>query len=135
MNNIENHAKIWINNNWVNFKIKSGVYTNIITFLDNNTLSFIKKNHIDFDKIPIPIHGNGNSQNLLDYLSNNNNNPDLIQSFLSYFINKLDFRYIDDTKIKIKIINNIDWRKSIVIVDPKNNKSITADTTIPTADM
>jgi len=134
MNNVEKQAKVWINNNWINFKIKTGSHTNIITFLDNSKLSFIKEFPIDFNKIPIPIRGNGKSQNLLEYLSNNSSNMNLIQSFLLYFIYLLDFRYIDDAKIKIKIKNNLNWKISNIIVETKSRASITVDTTLITAD-
>jgi len=134
MNNIEKHAKVWINNNWVNFKIKTGVHTNIVTFLDNNNLSFIKENPIDFNKIPLPIRGNGKSTNLLDYLSKNKNNMNLIHSFLFYFINSLDFRYENGNKIKIKVINNPDWKKSNIIVEPQYSNTLTVDSTMITVD-
>lgn len=130
----ENLAKVWANNNWVNFKIKTGRHTNIITFLDDSNISFIKDMPIDFTNILIPIHGNGNSNNLLDYLSNNERNDYLIKSFLPWFLSMLDIRYADGDKIKIIIINNSDWRKSNIIVEPQYSTFITVDTTKIIAD-
>jgi len=132
--NSEKQSKLWINNNWVYFKIKIGTYTNIITFLDDNNISFIKYNYIDFTKIPSVIYGYGKSTNLLEYLSNNNNNGNLIISFLNYFLNSLKFSYIDGSAIRILMVNNIDWKISNVIVIKNNWKYFTVDTSFFTAD-
>jgi hypothetical protein len=132
--NIDKRAKLWINNNWVYFKLNFGTHTNIITFLDNNNISFIKDYPIDFSKIPTIIHGYGNSKNLLEYLSNNINNEEIIISFLTYFINSLNFRYINNERIKINIITGNDWKSSNIIVINTNLLYFTVDTTHITSD-
>lgn len=64
-------AYCWFDEHNVRFKLKTGNYTNIIVFLSEHKLSFLSEMKLNFDNIPINLHGNGYSYNLLQYLSNN----------------------------------------------------------------
>ena len=65
------HAKFWYDNHWVIFTLGVDSYQNIITFLEINGLFFLAEMQLNFDTIPLALHGKGNSNNLLDYLANN----------------------------------------------------------------
>lgn len=134
-------AKLLLNDKWIYFNVKIKVYTNIITFLDENNISFIKNQFIDFNKVPLQLHGYGKSSNLIEYLANNKYNNGAIMSFLAYFIDSLFFSYLDGSKIKITIIKNNDWTISkikliyqSIILLTVDNTLITADNTVLTVD-
>lgn len=134
MANINKAARFWINNKWIHFRVTFGTYTNFITFLDNNNISIIKENKIDFDKVPKSLHGYGHSRNLLEYIANNKSNNNLIILFLNYYLGTLNFSYPDGKKVKISIINSNDWKTSKIIVIYQSVKSLTADLNTITAD-
>lgn len=74
----------WYYEHIVHFKLKTGIYENIVVFLIDNKISFLTTMDLDFTNIPINLHGKGNSKNLLDYLSKNKENFILIYNF-DYF--------------------------------------------------
>ena len=80
-------SKFWFNDHWVRFNIIIGEHQNVITFLESNNILFLSEFTLDFSTIPIELHGNGNSKNLLEYLSNNVDNYSLVSKFLDYFLN------------------------------------------------
>lgn len=118
-------AKLYINNKWVYYKEHFGVYSNIIDYFDSNGLSFLKYNYIDFSTIPIIYNGNGNSKNLIEYISNNLNNNNLVTNFLNYFIKLLDFRYVISNDPIIFIMNKTgDWQKNTIYVIHEPEKTL-----------
>lgn len=130
------YAKFWINNNWIRFIAVYGTYSNIIDFFDSHNISFIKTNYINFDNVPINLHGFGNSYNLMDYLSNNAGNTTLICDFINYYLNILDFRYYyKDQKLVLNFYcNNAGWQISkLEVADPVPD-NLTIDTILYTAD-
>jgi len=128
-------ARLWINNTWIYFNVKFKLYNNIIIFLDENKLSFVKYNYINFNKIPKQLHGYGKSTNLIEYLTNNNHNNKIIISFLNFFIQSLKFSYRDGSKMKISLTNNNDWRTSQIKVSYQDIKILTVDITSLRVDM
>lgn len=127
-------AKLWINNQWVYFTLVYGRYTNIITFLDSHDLSFIKINYIDFNQVPITLHGFGNSINLMNYLSNNEGNNVLINKFIDYFLKELNFKFTDNSTATVLFEPALDWRDSNVVVPYSEIKYFTVDTTYTSCD-
>ena len=104
-------AKCWYVDHWVQFTLTPGIYENIITFLESQELFFLGEMNLDFDIIPIDLHGWGRSQNLLDYLAKNTDNNDLILNFLLYFFNYIcEFCYLDGTKIVFSLIGGPEWQ-------------------------
>ena len=134
------HAKLWINDEWVRFNIEYGIYENFIVFLDHHDISFVKTNYIDCDALstlPNPLHGFGHSTNLLEYLANNAGNESLICDFINYYISILDFRYYYvDLKLDLTYTCLDNWQISTVEV--KKNKPIvtwlTADSNLFSVD-
>ena len=125
------HAKLWINDEWVRFNVEYGTYDNFIIFLDHHDLSFIKTNYIDCDALYIldpPLHGFGHSYSLMQYLANNAGNESLICDFIDYYISILDFRYYYmDHKLDLKYYCNDNWQISNIIVKrsvPYNNLTV-----------
>lgn len=129
-------AKLFINNKWTHFVEKSGTYDNILAYLDNNNISFVKSNYIDFNTIPKQYHGVGFSRNLLDYISNNSNNNNLIFSFINYYFNKLQIKYTDGTIFKLNVDMTDNWKTSKIRVFYNQRPIITisSDQTIYTVD-
>ncbi len=82
-------ASLLYNNNRVQFRLIPGEYQNIIVFLETNNILFVSEMQLDFSKIPLQLHGRGNSNNLLEYLSNNNTDYNLLFNFLNYFISTI----------------------------------------------
>lgn len=78
-------AKIWYDNHWVLFSLGIGSYQNIITFLQENNIFFLAEMELNFDLIPLSLHGKGISYNLLGYLANNSDDNKLILNFLRLF--------------------------------------------------
>jgi hypothetical protein len=114
---MNNSAKFWLNNGWIIFNLNFGLYSNIIEFFNQHDISIIETNYIDFSTIPIALHGFGNSQNLLEYLSKNSADNKLIINFLKYYLGVLNFRYYyTDEKIVLEIINSDSWQTSTINV-------------------
>lgn len=123
-------AQCWINDSWVRFTLRYGIYTNIITFLDDHGLSFIKTNKIDFSNVPLYLHGYGTSENLVDYLSHNEGNTRLIQDFIEYFLYSLHFQYLDGREVVYTFERSTDWQTSNVIVPIEHLRVFSVDTTL-----
>lgn len=105
-------AKCWNIDHWIKFKLMVGTYENLIAFLDAHELSFLGKMELNIDNIPISLRGRGNSKNLLEYISNNVDNPDLIFRFVSYFLNGiLDSRYESGKKLIFHFNYNSRWQE------------------------
>jgi hypothetical protein len=113
------HAKFWINDDWVRFTVEYGIYENFLVFLDHHDLSFVRTNYIDFDnEVPIQLHGFGYSYHLEDFLANNAGNESLICDFIEYYIMELDFRYYyyECPRLKLTFTCTGDWQTSTVMV-------------------
>ena len=118
-------------NDRVKFNLKLGIYQNIIVFFEDHDLLFLSKMNIDFTKVPLILHGNGNSSNLNEYLKNNNSNSTLIVKFLYYFLfNIIDIKYEYDDTIFFYFVKNTQWQKiNLQIYLP--SKVVTTTTTYP----
>jgi hypothetical protein len=79
--------------NRVEFNLNLGIYQNIITFLTDHDILFLAEMKLDFTNIPLELHGNGDSYNLIEYLENNNSDSTLIFKFLNYFLSVIDIEY------------------------------------------
>lgn len=106
--------------NRVKFQLNTGSYQNIITFLESNNILFLAKQKIDFSEVPTTLHGKGKSENLLEYLSNNNKNDELLLKFMNYFISiKSNIKYYPDKKLNFKFDENSGWQNiKIEIFEP-----------------
>jgi hypothetical protein len=93
----------------IKFILTTGNYQNIITFLESSNLSFITEMKLNFDSIPLSLHGKGNSENLLEYLGNNLDNSNLIFKFLNYFLTILNIKYVYNEKLIFEFIENDNW--------------------------
>ena len=121
-------SKVWSIDHWVRFRLIIGEYQNIMDFLLNNNILFLSEINIDFNNIPLFLHGNGKSKNLLEYLSNNNENLELIIDFLNYyfvFIIQAKYYYTNEN-LFFEILKNTTWQNSPVII---YNQPITTTTT------
>ena len=116
----------------IKFKLILGIYQNIITFFNDNDISFLTEMKLDFSQIPNNYHGNGISTNLIEYLSNNTNDSNLTYSFLNYFlfsIIKIKCDYKD--KIIFNFMNSSIWSNmSLQIYIPAVSTSTTTITTL-----
>ena len=122
----------WFIDHWVKFRLSIGNYQNIITFLEYHDLSFLSEMAINFDQIPLPLHGKGTSRNLLEYLSNNSDDNALILNFLNYFIVViLKLKYSSGRPIYFNFLENTDWT-NITLLIPSSNGPITTTTTSTT---
>jgi len=114
------HAKFWINDDWVRFNVQYGIYENFLVFLDYHDLSFVRTNYIDFDnEVPLLLHGFGHSNNLEEFLSNNADNETLICDFIQYYIMELDFRYYYYGSLRLQVeyfCSEEGWQYSPIIV-------------------
>lgn len=109
-------AKCWNGKNWVNFNLILGNYENIITFLNDNKISFLYTMELDFTIIPSVLHGRGRSRNLLQYLANNTENNTLITSFLMYFLSEIaDIRYITNKKLNYNFLQGSKWQNTTFV--------------------
>ena len=125
-------AIFWNSTHWVKFKLKIGVYINFIEFLVEHDIFFIAENTIDFTKIPIFLHGYGESKNLLEYLANNVGNTTLIINFLKYFISEIyNFRYTLDKKMNFSFEVKDTWQITPFTVYGFVVTTTTTTTTIP----
>lgn len=105
------------NNYRVNFTLMTGEYQNIMVFMYDHDIKFASEMLLDFSKIPIQLHGRGNSHNLIEYLSNNNDNNTLLFDFLNYFIHDvIDIKYENGNHINFTIIKNVKWQNMIIII-------------------
>ena len=104
-------SKVWVVDRWVTFSLNIGNYQNIITFFDENGLSFLTMLSLDFSQYPISLHGKGNSTNLLEYLSNNTDNNSLILQFLNYFLkNIIIISYSSGQKLNFNLNSDTIWQ-------------------------
>ena len=117
------NSSILYNGNRVNFKLTLDKYKNIISFLTANNILFLSEIKLN---IPPALYGNGTNNNLIQYLSNNNDSK-LLFSFLRYFMRLIDIKLDDD--IKYTITNDSNWQ-NMNITFYKNIKTTTTTTTI-----
>jgi len=114
----------------INFNLGICLYQNIITFLEENNILFLSNMKLNFDLIPLELHGKGNSSNLLEYLSKNDNEN--IYKFINYFlfdIIKID-TYNSDIFFEIKMKS--DWQNINITVFEKYITTIAPTTTTTT---
>ena len=124
-------SKVWVVDRWVTFSLNIGDYQNIITFFDDNGLSFLTMLALDFTQIPVSLHGKGNSTNLLDYLSNNTDNNTLISQFLNYFLNTIIIiSYSSGQKMNFNFNGNTGWQNMTFSVYSPYIPPTTTTTTI-----
>jgi len=124
-------AKFWYSSYWINFKLKLGQYDNFLTFLEIHQLSFLAEMELDFSTIPTSLHGQGTSENLLQYIANNTSNSSLILNFINYFILTIvDFRYSTGKKLKYSFGSCSTWQDCAI--DIKSSYSPTTSTTTTT---
>ena len=111
-------SKCLINNNWVRFNLMTGIYENIIIFLESQNILFASEIKLDFSTIPIELHGKGRSYNLLEYLANNAYDNSLVSIFLQYFLTEiLDIRYyITSEKVKFIFSEESNWQTYQIII-------------------
>jgi len=101
----------WNASKWINFKLKIGVYQNIFTFFNDNSISFVTSIPLDYSKIPKELYGNGMCKNLLEYVDRNNN--DLIVKFLNYFIvSLLQIKNTNGNKLNYNFSESSSWKDS-----------------------
>ena len=128
-------AKCLYQGQWVNFNLIIGNFDNIIVFLNANNVAFLTTMELDFTSIPLVLHGRGRSRNLLEYLSNNNDNNSLISKFLNYFLSDIaDIRYFSDKKINFNLSTNTKWQDTIFTVTGPYIPPITPTTTTTTTE-
>jgi hypothetical protein len=107
------YAKLNNSGNVVTFEYKHGQYDNFIDFLNEHKIAFMTEVDIDFTNIPISLHGRGDSNNLLEYIANNNSDVNLIKSFIDYFIKEIcDIRLTTGEKISFNIHNSSTWQNA-----------------------
>jgi hypothetical protein len=120
----------------VKFKAKTGYYQNIISFFEDCDILFMSTMKLDFTKIPFNLHGNGNSENIIEYLAKNNDNPNLIYNFLNYFITDISkIKYDDDQKLIFEFLPNENWQNLNLLIYKRflPTTTTTAPTTTTTA--
>lgn len=103
------------------FKLKIGVYDNIISFFNAHNMQILSTLEIDFTKVPINLRGNGTSKNLSEYLDNNSNDVNIIFKFLNYFITIItDMTYNYSSKrIQYRLSPSTIWQTiRVQIFDP-----------------
>lgn len=112
-------------NNKVNFTLIPGEYKNIMVFLESHNISFLSEIMLNFDNIPILLHGNGNgnSKNLIEFLSKNKHNT-LIKNFL----NIINVCYSSSQKLNFMLDGETNWQN--IKINIKN--PYTPTTTITT---
>lgn len=110
-------GEVWLIDHWIKFDIQIIVYQNIITFLEAGKLLFLTTIEIDFTQIPLYLHGRGNSNNLNEYLANNNDNSILILQFIDYFITIIHkFKYSSGQNLSFELIENDKWQNINLII-------------------
>lgn len=117
--------------NEIKFILKLGTYQNIITFFNENNISFLSKMKLNFDNIPLSLHGNGYSENLLEYLANNKNS-DLIFNFFNFFLNSVNIKTTNSEKIIFEFIKNDKWQdiNLLIYISQSPTTTTTPTTTI-----
>jgi hypothetical protein len=104
-------SKFWNVDHWVKFRLLTDTYENFIAFLNANGLSFLAQLELNFDNIPINLHGKGVSKNLEEFLSKNTDDVSLILRFLYYFITDIiDMRYNSGKKIIFHFFESSTWQ-------------------------
>ena len=103
---------VWASDRWIKFKLDIGIYENIITFFDSQGLLFLTTLELDFTKIPFSLHGKGDSKNLLQYLSNNKDDENLILKFIEYFMdNIIQIKYYySGERVLFKLTESEKWQ-------------------------
>jgi hypothetical protein len=120
----------WANGNNIKFKLKPGSYTNIIDFFNKNNISFLAETEINFNEVPINLRGKGHSNNLVQYLSNNNSNPSLINNFLNYYVSQIaKIKYSNGYKIFFAFSETTDWHTMNFRVFDSDFINLTSTTT------
>jgi hypothetical protein len=124
-------AKCWALDHWVRFTLKLDTYENIMTFLDESQLHFLAEEPLDFTTIPLGLHGNGSSYNLLGYLSNNTGYNTLVLNFLIYFLSTIiDIRYVDGEKIDFIFSEGPEWQNLQLVFEGGIVIFLTFDSTL-----
>jgi hypothetical protein len=111
-------SKVWFIDHYVSFLLNTKTtYQNIIIFLKENNLTFLAT--LNFGTIPATLHGKGQSNNLLEYLSNNYGDVKLIKIFLIYFLDKIvKISYSTGQKINFIFGNETRWQNLSMWVLP-----------------
>jgi C1A family cysteine protease len=111
------------NENRVKFSNNVDEYENIIAFLEKCNMIYLSTLTLDFEKIPLELHGNGISKNLNEFLSNNND-TELIFKFIKYFINFLDIKYESGANLIYTLHKRSKWQDMIFeVYDPDAQKN------------
>lgn len=121
-------SKCWLNDHWHKFNLKTGLYQNVLVFLqDHNLMTVIGKLEIDFSKIPEQLHGK-TSRNLLEYLAKNESDYELVARFLYYFMNTyIDMRLMDynDKRVRFIFSSGTSWKDMSFTIPDIGTISIT----------
>jgi len=111
----------WLNDHWVKFRLIVNNYQNIISFFDAHDISFLSEMTLDFTKIPLILHGKGNSKNLLEYLSKNTDDNNLILSFLTYFmVHIIKMKYNSGELLNFNFETQTKWQETNFVVHAPN---------------
>ena len=121
-------SKCWLNDHWHKFNLKTGLYQNVLVFLqDHNLMTVVGKLEIDFSKIPEQLHGK-TSRNLLEYLAKNESDYELVARFLYYFMNTyIDMRLMDynDKRVRFTFSSGTSWKDMSFTIPDIGTLSIT----------
>jgi hypothetical protein len=124
-------AKFFYNGYWVKFSLVLGIYDNFLSFLSSHEISFLAEMKIDFTNIPVSLHGNGISNNLYEYVSNNTNNHSLINSFFDYFLKEIAiFKYSTNHFFNFSFSTSSAWQTSTFFANGYEPITTTTTTTI-----
>lgn len=129
-------VKLWYIDHWIKFKIGIKTYDNIMLFFEECDILFVTEMILNFNSIPLGLHGYGHSNNLLEYLSNNANNNNLISNFLTLFFNDiLIISYLDNNIVNFYFDPNEKWQNiKITISTPPPISYLTVDNDLITSD-
>lgn len=131
-NLISTSAKFYHNNRWIKFRLNIGEYDNILDFLSKQNIYFLAEDKLDFTTIPTVLHGKGRSNNLLDYVSNNNDDPSLIFRFIDYFMSTLvDIRYSSGKRLNFSVSFSEMWQNMKMTVFSSYTPPIVTTTAVP----
>ena len=119
-------ATVLYNENRIHFELELKEYGNIISFLIENKLEFLSEMILD---IPPALHGNGVSNNLLEYLTNNNDKY-LLSNFITYFMRLIDIK--NDDNIKFQISESFKWQTMKVSIIKTTTTTTTMEPTTTT---
>lgn len=126
-------AMCWNGSFWVKFRLFPNKYNNFLTFLSAQNIYFLAEMKLDFTKIPKTLHGHGNSNNLLEYISNNSGDVSLVLSFINYFIISIArIKYSSGKNLNFVILPESTWQKSLFIAQGSYIPPVPTTTTTTT---